>query len=173
MTCEYCDLESGKQVIFEDDEVVVAVKDTGVIPGQITVFPREHFTILEMVPDKIVKKCSIISNKVSVAIFETLGAQGTNIIIHNGLAAGQKVAHFAMEIIPRQEADGLNLMWEPKQFMEDEMEATFMQLKPEGEKLVDIGKEGKKDGKKVKTAKGVEIVDNKDNYMLKQLKRRP
>ena len=74
--------------------------------------PKEHFTILEGVPENILEKCSLIANKIGIAVFESLGSQGTNIMIQNGLGAGQKVPHFAIEVVPRVENDGLNLTWE-------------------------------------------------------------
>src|SRR3989338_1022361 len=100
MDCEYCDIAERKskaQILYEDDALVVAVKDLLFIPGQITVFPRKHFTILEIVPDDILVKCSAVSAKMSQAVFESFEAQGTNIIVQNGLGAGQKVPHFALE----------------------------------------------------------------------------
>ena len=135
--CEFCEIiEDNRNVLYLDDDVVVAIKDTAMISGQVTVFPKEHFTILEMVPKEIIQKCSIIANKVGVAVFESLEAQGTNVIIKNGLAAGQKTPHFSIEIIPRRKEDGLNLQWEPKQLMEDEMELATSLLSEEIKKIM-------------------------------------
>jgi len=183
MKCEYCELiadRSKAEILYEDEEVVVAVKDLVMTPGQITVFPKEHFTILEMVPDKILRKCAAMANKVSIAAFESIGCQGTNIIIQNGVSAGQKVPHFAFEVVPRREGDGLNLQWEPRQLMEDEMDTAFLLLKEEGEKLVDIGKkekkakvESKEEPKKEKIKEEKSSGEKKDNYLLKSLKRIP
>ncbi len=189
MKCEYCEIIAGRskaEIIYEDDEVVAAVKDLVSIPGQITVFPKEHLTIMEMVPDKILKKCSFIANKAGISIFESLGAQGTNIIVQNGTGAGQKVPHFAIEILPRQEGDGLNLQWEAKQLAEDEAEATYMILKEEADKLGDLGKEKKENvkekkvagkpaqnGKKEKQEEAVAGEKEEENYMLNSLRRIP
>ncbi len=169
MQCEYCELaEREEKLIYQDNEVVVAVKDSGLSAGQVTVFPKKHYTIMEMVPDEVLKKCSLIANKVSIAVFEGLGSQGTNILVQNGTSAGQKVPHFALEIIPRQENDGLSLQWPPLQLMEDEIEAAYLALKKEAEKP-----EAKEEGKK--PGKGVVVIGEggKENYLLKPLKRMP
>mgnify|MGYP001567118407 CR=1 FL=1 len=178
MKCEYCELAERKtDLIYEDEDVAVAVKDFVVIPGQITIFPKKHFTILELVPDEIIEKCSQLSNKVGIAVFESLGCQGTNIIIQNGTSAGQKVPHFALEVIPRRENDGLNLQWETKQISEDEMETTHLMIKQESDKLVDIGKKKKKEEIKeiTKETKSEPITkkEGQDNYLLKSLRKRP
>ena len=173
MTCEYCEIIEGHgkaELLYQDEFVVVAIRDTGVTPGQITIFPKKHFTIMEMVPKEILERCAVISNKVGVAVFEGLGAQGTNILVQNGLGAGQKVPHFAIEVIPRQENDGLNLQWEPKQVPEDEMDLTFLTLKESIERGIETIEEKKEE---VKEEPKEEKVDEKDNYLLKQLKRIP
>jgi diadenosine tetraphosphate (Ap4A) HIT family hydrolase len=174
MKCELCEIiELERNILYMNEEVVVAVKDTAIIPGQVTVFPKEHFTILEMVPKDLIQKCSIIANKVGVAVFESLESQGTNIFIKNGLSAGQKAPHFSIEIIPRRENDGLNLQWESKQLMEDEMELATSLLTDEIKKVMD--EDLKK--KRSKVSSKVEIVDDKqenmENYLLKSLKKIP
>src|SRR3989338_11458316 len=100
--CEYCEIQERKEgIIFQDDDIVIAVKDKVITPGQMTVFPKEHFTILEQVPENIFVKCAVMANKVSIAAFECLGAQGINLLFRNGLGSGQNGAHFSMEGIAR------------------------------------------------------------------------
>ncbi len=178
MKCEYCEMiEREEQILYQDKDVLVVVKDTVVHQGQVTVLPKKHYIIMEMVPDNILEKCFLLANKVSVAVFESLGAQGTNIIVQNGLGAGQKAPHFAVEVIARKEGDGLNLQWAPKQMMEDEIEIVYEQLKKE------VGKMGQKK-EKDKKVKGKEIIikDDQtemdlekegDDYLVKSLKRIP
>tara|TARA_Y100000310_G_C20515572_1_gene731012 strand:- start:161 stop:691 length:531 start_codon:yes stop_codon:yes gene_type:complete len=176
MTCELCEILEGKgkaEVLYQDAEVVIAVRDNVVTPGQITVFPKQHLPILETVPNKLLEKCAIVTNKVSVALFEGLGGQGTNIIVRNGLGAGQNIPHFSFEVIPRVETDGLNLQWEAKQLMEDEMEMTFALLKEEAAKISlqdDVPKEKPVSDKKEEK---IEQKDDSENYLLKSLKRLP
>ena len=166
MGCEYCELEQGRaQIIYEDEEVVAAIKDTAVHPGQVTVFSRQHFTILEMVPEALLQRCFVLANKVGIAIFESLEAQGTNVIISNGLSAGQKVPHFGIEIIPRREGDCLNLQWVPKEMREDDLEMTLNLLRSvEKQKTVEKAEPEKKE---------VKEVAGKENYMIKSLRRLP
>ena len=175
MKCDYCDLlERNQGILFSDNDVVVAVKETALTPGQLTIFTKEHFTILELVPDKVLAQCALVANKVSIVIFETMGCQGTNIVIENGLSGGQNVPHFALEIIPRRENDNLPLQWLPKQLMDEEMDTAYLMLKEEGDKLVSVGKEEKKKEVAVKNStEKISSEDGKDNYLLKSLRRLP
>ena len=174
MNCEYCELRKSA-VLYEDKDVAVIIKDMAVTPGQITVLPKQHFTILEMVPNELVEKCFIVANKVSIAIFEGLGSQGTNLVVQNGLSAGQTVPHFAIEVVPRKEEDGLNLQWQPKPLSEPELESLLSQL---CEVKVDLNEKAEAKEKqeiKVKDEKTEMIVEKegKNNYLLKSIRRTP
>lgn len=165
MSCEYCQLVQGKgkgKILYENEQLVVAIKDTQVTPGQITVFPKQHFTIIEQVPDDLVTACAILANKVSIAIFESLGAKGTNVVIQNGTAAGQKRPHFAIEVIPRQEEDGLNFQWPARQLTEDELGYLLEQLTENPEPVIEV----------VKKKEPVKEQKGKDNYLLKSLRKK-
>lgn len=177
MKCEYCEIidrNNDKEIIYQDDDVVVAVKDFVTITGQITVFPKKHLTILEMVPEKLLEKCTIISNKIGMAVFDGLAPQGTNVLVQNGLGAGQKVPHFGIEIIPRRENDGLDFQWEAKQFREDELDATLMTLT---ETLESLGQDKQKNqpesSEKIEKTGKEKKEEKKDNYLLKSIRRIP
>ena len=173
MVCEFCEIlerRSGKeQILFEDEEVVIAVRDLVFTPGQITVFPKKHVPILENVEDPILKRCAVLTNKVSMAVFESFGSGGTNILIKNGLGAGQTMPHFGIEIIPRQEGDNLQLAWEGKSLAEDEQERTILLLQealanpPKNEEVEKL--EDKKEILKQK--------EGQENYLVKSQRRIP
>lgn len=174
MNCEYCDIierNSKAQILYEDDTIVVAVKDMVVIPGQVTVFPRQHFTILELVPDEILSKCAVMAGKVSTAVFDSLEAQGTNVVVQNGLGAGQKAPHFSLEVIPRREGDGLNLQWPPREIPSDELNIIAAQLQEEVQKLGDLTK--KKEVLPEQKKEPVKKEQGKENYLVKSLRRIP
>lgn len=176
MKCDYCEIVKGKtkaEVIYEDDMMMAVIKDMAVFPGQICIFPKEHYTILELIPDPLVDHLFKVTNKIGIAVFESLGVQGTNIVVQNGTAAGQTIPHFCINIIPRKERDGLNLQWKTKQLMEEEMDTAYLMLKEEGEQLV-VGVDEKKE--QVFSDKKTEMIvekEGEENYMVKQLRRKP
>ncbi len=163
MTCEHCEL-SNLEILFQNETLVVAVKDKVFTPGQITVFPKEHFTIMEQVPEEILAACAKMANKVSVAVFDSLGSEGTNILVQNGTGAGQKVPHFSIEVIPRRQEDGLNFQWQPKHLTEDDLAMTLDVLKKGLESKGEV---------KVESAKEEAPKRDEDNYLLKSLRRIP
>ena len=173
MNCLYCQQgEEKRDLLYADEEVVVALPEQALAPGHVLVYPKEHLTIFEVVPEKILLKCASVANKAGMAIFEALGVQGTNVIVRNGLGAGQNVPHFAFEVIPRQENDGLNLLWDPKPLAEDELESTLAILKDESKKKE--VKVEKKEAQEIKPeSKEAKKEEWKDNPLLSNLRRIP
>ena len=131
MKCDYCEIIQGREpveIIHNDDKVIAFVAFEGITNGQLTVVPKEHFTILEMVPNNVLIHMADVANKLSASLFDSLGVQGTNIFIQNGLGAKQEVPHCAIQVIPRKENDGLKLEWEPKELSDFDMEDALIQI---------------------------------------------
>ncbi|MBW3018724.1 HIT family protein [Candidatus Woesearchaeota archaeon] len=110
-------------MLFEDDDVFVMLSDEPWSVGHIIAVPKKHYPILEQVPDAVMGKLFDLANKASMCVFEGLGAQGTNVLVNNGIPAGQKVNHVVVNVIPRFENDGLDLSWTPKQASDEELNA--------------------------------------------------
>lgn len=183
--CEFCaiiegELESDK--IYEDEEVIAVLNLKPAIPGQAFIFPKEHHPVMEQVPDGLIGHVFNVASKISTVIFETLNSQGTNLLIQNGVAAGQGIPHFSVNIIPRLEEDNLNLRWKPKDVEEDQLDVVQHKLE---EQLSDVhpsgfGQEKQKEEKnksedqeEKSETKKLENTSEEENYLIKQLERTP
>jgi len=155
-------------LLYEDDKLFAFLHPSPTAAGHIVLTTKEHKQILEQIPDFIAKELFIKANKLSISAFESLGAEGTNILIQNGIAAGQNFSHFIMNIIPRRTNDGLNLIWKPKQPSEEEMSTIELKLK-EGTKTIGEFEKEKAKPKEIKEEK----MSEKEDYMIKYLKRIP
>ena len=172
--CIVCQIASGRvpsKKIYEDDLALAVLDVNGANPGHCFVLPKNHYPILEQVPDAEIGKLFQVANKVSTAIFESLGAQGTNIFVANGLPAGQTVAHFTINVIPRKENDGINLQWQPKQLSEEEMSTVELKLKDQAKNIGHFEKEKK--SQKIEPQKTVVLSDDEGEYFSKQLRMLP
>ena len=175
--CVLCQIIEGKvpsKKLYEDDEVLVILDMNGAMPGHSFVIPKEHFTIMEQVPDFIIGKLFSVSNKVSSAIFDTLNIQGTNIFVSNGVAAGQQIAHFMIQVVPRNENDSINLQWPTKQLNEEEMSTIELRLKDETKSIGSFEKGAGEPAHPEPTRRQpTETISSKENYLLRQLNRIP
>lgn len=175
-SCLLCQIVANKIPSYKvyEDELTLAVLDVnGANPGHCFVMPKNHYPILEQVPDEELGNHFIVANKISSAIFETLKVQGTNIFVRNGIPAGQQVAHFLINVIPRKENDNVNLQWKPRQLSEEEMSTVELKFK-EQVKGKGVQKTQRAEAaKSQETQKPEPITDDEDDYFTRQLRRIP
>lgn len=123
--CPFCLMAEGKipvKKVYEDDIVMAILDINPANKGHTLLFPKKHSQLLVQVDDMEVAHMFQVANKLSDAIFQALGAKGTNIVVSNGPAAGQTAPHVLINIIPRFEKDGVSIGWAPKKLDEAEME---------------------------------------------------
>ncbi|MBU0536012.1 MAG: HIT family protein [Nanoarchaeota archaeon] len=169
--CVYCQMiaDKEKEKIYEDEKVVVVLDDKPAGPGHLLVMPKQHYPIMEQVPDFIMSHAFTIANKMSIALFESLNAQGTNIVVNNGLAGGQESAHFMINVIARREGDGMNFQWVPRQLSEEEMSTIELQMK---EQTKTIGEFQSEKAKPIEMETKVRRIpagsEDRENYLVKR-----
>ena len=128
-TCPLCDLKNIEQaLIYTDEEIIIAPHPQPARHGSLIIFPTAHHTIIEQIPEQIFAKMGVFATYLSALAFEELKAQGTNIISRNGTGAGQTIPHAHIEIIPREQEDGLTLEWEAKNVQDTLLDDIFAQL---------------------------------------------
>ena len=174
-SCIICQIIGNKRPskkVYEDELVMAVLDVNGSNPGHCFVMPKNHYPIIEQVPDIEIGRLFNVSNKISSAIFESLGVQGTNIFVANGIPAGQTVAHFTINVIPRKENDGINLQWQPKQLSEEEMSTVELKLKEQTKDIGHFEKEEKKPAK-IHAANPVVLSEDEEEYFTRQMRRLP
>lgn len=92
--------------LYEDDLVFAFLDAFPNHPGHSLVIPKEpHRDIFEL-PDATAARMFQVACDLAKAIKEAAGADGINIAMNNGVAAGQVVFHAHLHVIPRRENDG-------------------------------------------------------------------
>lgn len=174
--CELCSIAAGKEKgerVYEDNNFIAVLSQKPAALGHIILFPKKHYQIIEQIPDYAFGEMFRIANKLSIADFEAVKANGSNIIVQNGVAAGQDAAHVSVHLIPRNENDGLNFQWQPKQLNEEQMSTVELKLKEEAKHIGVFEKKEKKEPIII-DKKPEEIKPTKEeNYLIKQLMRVP
>lgn len=109
--CIFCHIVSGKvnsKKIFEDDVCVAILDINPANPGHMLLVPKEHYTLMALVPEDVVQHMGMVIKGLSQAALKALKVEGTNIMIANGAVAGQKAPHFMVHLIPRKQGDGIS-----------------------------------------------------------------
>ena len=129
--CVFCHIVAGKvqsKKVYEDEKCIGVLDINPANPGHILLLPKEHYTILPQVPEEELIHLFVIAKTLSNAALRAMQVHGTNIVVANGIAAGQKAQHFMIHIIPRKEEDGINFELPQKEIPEKELEKIKDQL---------------------------------------------
>ncbi len=123
--CPFCLMVKGEipvKKVYEDDTLLGILDIRPANKGHVLLFPKEHHRVMSTVPDQVIGELFKVANKLSTAIFETVGAQGTNIFVANGPAAGQTAPHMLVNIIPRFAKDNVSIGWNAQTIEDNELE---------------------------------------------------
>lgn len=122
--CPFCLIIEKKipaKVVYEDEKVLAVLDINPASKGHTLVIPKVHYQYLSQMNDEDIGYVFKIANNLSKVIFEVVKAEGINIFVADGEAAGQRVPHTLIHIIPRFKGDNINLSWEGKKLSEEEM----------------------------------------------------
>jgi len=131
--CIFCQIISGKvasKKVYSDDKCSGLLDINPANPGHILLLPNEHYSIMPLMPDDELGHMFMVAKALCQVSLKALEAQGTNIFVANGAAAGQKAQHFMLHVIPRKEGDGVNINIPEKAIKDSDMKQIMDRLKP-------------------------------------------
>ncbi|MHB1118118.1 MAG: HIT family protein [Minisyncoccota bacterium] len=108
-TCLFCKIIAGEipaQKVYEDKHVLAFLDIHPVNIGHTLVVPKTHATNLYDTPDETLAHMASITKKLSIAIKDSVRADGINIEMNNDPTAGQIIMHAHLHIVPRFHGDG-------------------------------------------------------------------
>jgi len=129
--CIFCQIVSGKvqsKKVYEDEHVLVILDINPANPGHMLIMPKEHYSIMPQIPEEEIAHIFLVTKSLSNAALRALEVQGSNIIVANGIAAGQRAQHFMVHLIPRKENDNVEFTLPQKTIQEDELKKISSQL---------------------------------------------
>ncbi|MEK6946674.1 MAG: HIT family protein [Nanoarchaeota archaeon] len=122
--CIFCKIIEGKipsAKIYEDDRVICFLDIMPANKGHCLVIPKNHSKDLSDMKDEDAEAAIKVAKRVSKALSLSLGCQGFNLVMSNGLEAGQVVFHSHLHIVPRFKDDGLKIKWSHTKYKDGEM----------------------------------------------------
>ncbi|MBI4738461.1 HIT family protein [Candidatus Woesearchaeota archaeon] len=129
--CLFCQIIAGKthsRKVYEDELCIGILDINPANPGHVLVLPKEHYPILPLMPPSVMDSLFVSARKISLAMLRYLKAEGSNIFIANGSAAGQKAPHAMIHIIPRTASDGVKTFTLPQHKIKPEDAEKLQQL---------------------------------------------
>src|SRR5439155_6237091 len=98
--------------VMQDDDVVAFLDTRPVFKGHVLVVPRAHVVTLGDLPPASLPKLFAVVQRLSRAVPEALGAQGT--FVANNNVVSQSVPHLHVHVVPRTKGDGLKGFFWPR-----------------------------------------------------------
>lgn len=111
-SCTFCDLIHGAgevSICFEDKEAIAFMDIQPVNAGHLLVVPRKHYERFEDLPSELARHLFDVAASLAPAVKLVANADGMNIVVNSGRAAGQDEPHFHIHVIPRTNGDGFDI----------------------------------------------------------------
>ncbi len=131
MNCIFCKIIRGEipcDKVYEDDKTFAFLDISPVNSGHTLVVPKHHCRDILEAPDEELKQTILTVKKVAKAMVHAVKADGWNLGVNNGEAAGQVVFHSHFHVIPRLSTDGLK-HWPHKSYSAGESKKVAAQIR--------------------------------------------
>jgi histidine triad (HIT) family protein len=122
--CIFCKIAHGtipSARILETADAIAFLDINPINRGHTLLVPKSHFAHVSDVPDALAAAIGELLPRLCRAIRAATGADGLNVIVNNGQAAGQTVDHCHWHIIPRFADDAVNWPWPHTPYVGDEL----------------------------------------------------
>jgi histidine triad (HIT) family protein len=124
--CIFCKIVKGEipcQKLGENKDFLCFLDIKPINEGHALIIPKRHFKDLMEFPAELDKEYFAFAQQMARMIVAAVDADGFNLGMNNGRAAGQLVFHQHTHLIPRFDRDGL-LSWPHKDVTTDDLERT-------------------------------------------------
>ena len=123
--CIFCKIVRGEVPsarVIETHESIAFLDINPVIRGHVLLVPKAHHATLSELPDDLAAESARLVPRLARAIRAATGADGLNLIVNNGRAAGQTIDHGHWHLIPRFVDDPVDWPWPHDHYTGDELD---------------------------------------------------
>jgi histidine triad (HIT) family protein len=113
--CTFCGIIGGAlgaHTVLEDRDLIGFLDRRPVFKGHVLLVPRAHVETLADVAREQVGPLFVAAQRLSVAVRDAMGAQGTFVAMNNKVS--QSVPHLHVHVVPRTKGDGLRGFFWPR-----------------------------------------------------------
>jgi histidine triad (HIT) family protein len=125
--CIFCAIINGEHaahVVLDSDSAVGFLDARPVFMGHVLVVPRRHYVTLADLPEADIGPFFAAVRRVSAALPDALGAQGSFVGLNN--IVSQSVPHLHAHVVPRTKGDGLRgFFWPRRRYASEEQAAGY------------------------------------------------
>ncbi|OFW28947.1 MAG: HIT family hydrolase [Acidobacteria bacterium RIFCSPLOWO2_02_FULL_65_29] len=115
--CVFCEIIAGRSqasVVYRDDDCIAVMDICPINAGHLLVLPVKHATYLADLDPRVGGALFGAAQRLAAAIRRSgLKAEGINLLLADGEAAGQEVFHVHLHVLPRFRGDGFGHRFPP------------------------------------------------------------
>ncbi|HEX8201908.1 MAG TPA: HIT family protein [Isosphaeraceae bacterium] len=122
--CLFCKIARGEipsARVLETEQAVAFLDIHPVNLGHVLLVPRAHHAHLGDLPEELAAHVGSLLPRLCRAVQKATGADGLNVVVNNGRAAGQTIDHSHWHVIPRAHDDAVNWPWPHAEYVGDEL----------------------------------------------------
>jgi histidine triad (HIT) family protein len=131
MDCVFCRIVAGElpaAMVLDEPDLVGFLDARPVFKGHVLLVPREHVVTLPDLPAALRDPFLETAQRLSRAVVEGLGAQGSFVAMNNTVS--QSVPHLHLHVVPRTKGDGLRgFFWPRTRYADGEAEEYAARLR--------------------------------------------
>ncbi len=117
MDCVFCAIAGGREPahrLFEDEHFIVLLDIFPLRPAHVLIVAREHAPHLSDLSAAARDALLALAERIGRALRRAgFGVEGINLLLNDGVAANQHVAHLHLHLIPRRRGDLPRLLSDP------------------------------------------------------------
>ncbi|PTR28888.1 diadenosine tetraphosphate (Ap4A) HIT family hydrolase [Rhodococcus sp. OK519] len=115
--CVFCAIVAGRaesSLVHEDEHTIAFMDIRPFTPGHLLVVPKAHAADLAELDPEDGARLFRVGQRIAAALRgSTVGAEGANFFLADGVVAGQEVFHVHLHVVPRTAGDGFGLRGRP------------------------------------------------------------
>jgi len=130
--CIFCKIAKGdipSATIYESSDFKCILDVAPANKGHPLIITKEHYDNIFQLDAETAAKIFSFATVAAKAIKEETGCEGMNVLQNNGAVAGQTVNHFHLHLVPRNQGDGVNMSWTPKDTDSEEQKVLAKAIK--------------------------------------------
>lgn len=113
--CIFCSIASGEaeaEIVYSAETALAFLDARPLFGGHTLLIPRGHHETLADLPEQQVGDLFLLARRLSVAVRNAMGAQGSFVAMNNKVS--QSVPHLHIHVVPRVKGDGLRGFFWPR-----------------------------------------------------------
>ncbi|MBI4152197.1 HIT family protein [Candidatus Woesearchaeota archaeon] len=109
-------IEKEAPVLYQDEKILCVLPQKSAVPGHIEVYSKMEEKDIAKLSQEGSTHLFFVASFAASALFDGLGAQGTNIILKSGFSDDNPEGKLCVHVLPRFPGDVLQgMLWQPKQ----------------------------------------------------------